>query len=127
MYRKSRGLSPWVVDHGRVTRPTVDRQWRGQEGIGVRQRSRWSRAFGHSGARELAGGVRKGRREHDGPVLGLTGARAATWWPGDGDDAAAEEKLDNDSAQASREGEKRSGRCDGKRWGWPPFIGVVRR
>jgi hypothetical protein len=32
MYRKSRGLGPWVVDHSRVERSTVDLWRRGQEG-----------------------------------------------------------------------------------------------
>jgi hypothetical protein len=31
----------------------------------------------------------------------------AVWWPGNGDEAAVEEKLGDGSAQASGEGEKR--------------------
>jgi hypothetical protein len=72
-------------------------------------------------------GVGKGRGEHGGPILGLTRARAAVWWPGNDDEVAEEEKLGGGSAQASREGGKRMERCDGKRQGWSPFIGAVRR
>jgi hypothetical protein len=36
--------------------------------------------------------------------LGLNGARAVVWWPGDGDEAAVEERLSDGSTQASREG-----------------------
>jgi hypothetical protein len=85
-----------------------------------------SRASSHSGAWELIDGVRNGRGEHGGPISGLIGAQAALLWPGDCDEATTEEMLNGDSAQASREGEKRRGRCGGKWWGWPPFIGAVR-
>jgi hypothetical protein len=49
MYRKSRGLGPWVVDHSRVARSTVDLWRRGQEGgvlglIGARA-TVWGRAM----------------------------------------------------------------------------------
>jgi hypothetical protein len=61
------------------------------------------------------------RRERGarGPISGLTCARAAVWWLGDGDEVVVEEKLSDSSAQALREGEKRRGR--------PPFIGAVKR
>jgi hypothetical protein len=56
-----------VVDHGWVTQSNVDQQRRGQEGAKA-----W----------ELTGWGVKWRVEHGGLVLGLTGARAAVWWPG---------------------------------------------
>jgi hypothetical protein len=49
------------------------------------------------------------------------------WWSVDSDEAVVEEKLGGGNAQALREGEKKRGRCGGKRWRWPPFIGEVRR
>jgi hypothetical protein len=42
--------------------------------------------------------------EHRGPISSLAGTRVAVWWPGDGDEAAVEEKLDSISAQALGEG-----------------------
>jgi hypothetical protein len=101
------------VDHSRVTRSTVDRWRRGQEGVGD------SRASSHSRAHELTGG------EHDGPVSGLTGAQEAVWWPSDGDEAAMEEKHGGGSAQASGEVEKRGGGRSENGWRPPPFIGAV--
>jgi hypothetical protein len=81
-----------VVDHGRVARSAVDRQRCGQEG---------------TGAREITGRGEKWRAKHGGPVSGLTEAWVAVWLPGNGDEAAVEEKLGDGSAQASGEGEKR--------------------
>jgi hypothetical protein len=51
------------------------------EGIGERQRAHRSMASGHSGARKLTGG---GTTERGELGSGLTGARAAARWPGDG-------------------------------------------
>jgi hypothetical protein len=64
------------------------------------------RTGGHRGT----GAHRRGekwRAEHGSPVSGLTEAWVAVWWPGNGDEAVAEEKLGDGSAQASGEGEKR--------------------
>jgi hypothetical protein len=46
------------------------------------------------------------------------------WRPGDGDEAAVEEKLNGSSDQARWEGKNRRGRCGEERRGSPPFIGV---
>jgi hypothetical protein len=59
MKRESRGLGPWVVDHGRVTRSTVHRRRCRQKG---------------DGAWELVGKGRRQRGEHGDPVVGLTGS-----------------------------------------------------
>jgi hypothetical protein len=109
LYRKSCGFGPRVVDHGLVAWSIMDRQRRGQEGTEAWWHACQSKASGHSRARELTGGVEKGRGEHRAPVSVLTGARAAVWWPGDGDEAVVEEKLDGDNAQALREGKRGGG------------------
>jgi hypothetical protein len=77
-----------------------------------------SRASGHSRARKLADGGREWRAEHGDTVASLTGAQAAVWQPGDGDEAVVEKNLSGGSAQASGEGVDavRTGR------GSPPFI-----
>jgi hypothetical protein len=61
--RKSRVLGPWVVDHGRVARSTMDWWWHGQEVTGARQCAHRCRASGHSMAQKLAGrgGARRSR------------------------------------------------------------------
>jgi hypothetical protein len=46
------------------------------------------------------------------------------WRPSDGDEAAAQEKLSDSSAQARREGKKRRGRCSEERRRSTPFIGA---
>jgi hypothetical protein len=125
--RKSCGLGPRVVDHGQVARSTVDWRRREQEGARVQWRAHWSRASGHSGARELAGGGIKWRAEHGGPISGLTKAQAALWWPGDSIEAAVERKLGTGSAQDLGEGEKRWDGCSENRQRRLPFIGVVRQ
>jgi hypothetical protein len=116
-----------VVDHGRVTRSTMDRRRRGQEGTRVQQHARQSRASGHSGARELTGEGGKWRVEHGGPILALTGARVAVWWPGDDNKAAAEKILGGGGAQYLGVGEKRGGGCGENRRRHLLFIGAVRR
>jgi hypothetical protein len=111
MYRKFCGLRPWVVDHGRVAQSTVDQWWHGQEG---------------ARARGLTGGGGKWRAKHGGHDLGLTGARVAVWWSGDGDEAAVEEKLNSGNAQALGERKRRGGWCGENRWRHLPFIGAER-
>jgi hypothetical protein len=54
------------------------------EGTKARQRAHRSMASGHSGAQKLAGGGTIERGEQGELGSGLTGARAATRWPGDG-------------------------------------------
>jgi hypothetical protein len=58
-------------------------------------------AMEHGGS-STGGGKERG--EHGDPISGRTGAWAAVWWPGDGDEAAVEEELSNGGAQAQREG-----------------------
>jgi hypothetical protein len=116
-----------VVDHGWVAQSTVDWRRHRQEGSRARWHAHRSRASGCSGARELTGGGGKWRAKHGLPVLGLTGAQWAVWWPVNGDEVVAEEKLGCGSTQASVEGEMRWGRCGEIQWRCLPFIGVVRQ
>jgi hypothetical protein len=60
-----------------------------------------ARPNGRSGARWLTGGGAMGRGVHGESTSGLTGARAAVWWPVDGGEETAEEALDAER----REGE----------------------
>jgi hypothetical protein len=54
------------------------------EGVRAWRRAHRSTASGRSGAPKLTGGGAKEREEHGELGSGLTGARAAAWWPGDG-------------------------------------------
>jgi hypothetical protein len=65
-----------VVDHGLVTRSTMDRRWRGQDGEGAWWCVCWSRASDHSREQKLTDGGGEWRMEHKDPIAGLTGARA---------------------------------------------------
>jgi hypothetical protein len=77
----------------------------------------------------MGGAPWPGHMVHRGPAAVQTGGCwgvSVVWWPGDGDEAAVEEKLDYGSAQALGEGEKRGCGCGENRCRHPPFILVVR-
>jgi hypothetical protein len=92
-------------------------------------------ASGRSGAPKLTGGGAKEREEHGELGSGLTGARAASWRPGDGDAEPEAAALGGSEARAWR-GWERCGEVRG--WcspfyrgrgstgeGWPGFnVGV---
>jgi hypothetical protein len=105
-----------------VHRGSVAAQTRGRQGVVVRSSEQGVRSL--QSIETHRRGWRRERGEHGDPVLGLIGARATVWWPGDGE-AVAAMKLNGDSAQARREGIKRSGKCDEKRSECLPLIGAV--
>jgi hypothetical protein len=75
-----------------------------------------------SGPRWLTGGGATESGVHGESILGLTGARAAVWRSGNGDEETVEEVLSAGGAWAWRE-EKESGeRCSEDRAGHHPFI-----
>jgi hypothetical protein len=82
----------------------MDQRWCGQGDTRVQQRAHRSSASGRYGAWKLTDGSRKERGENGDPISGLTIARAAVWWPGDGGEATTEEELDGGIAQSWREG-----------------------
>jgi hypothetical protein len=105
-------LGPWLMDQCRE-QSTVDLPpWPATELDGARPHGR-SRAWW------LTGGGATGRGVHEESILGLTGAQAAVWRPGDGGEDMVEEVLGAGGTWAWRE-EKESGeRCGGGRWGCP--------
>jgi hypothetical protein len=102
--RKSCGLGPRVVDHGRVARSIVEWRRCRQEGAGARWCTHWSRASNHSEAQKVTGRGREWRPDHRDHVAGLTRARVAVWQPGGGDEVVADKKLGDGSTQALGEG-----------------------
>jgi hypothetical protein len=89
------------------------------------QGRRWwligARPCGHSGAWALADGGAIKRGGHGDPGSGLTKARAAMKWPGNGGEENVEEALGAGSSWARRE-EKDSGERCGGGWRGSPFI-----
>jgi hypothetical protein len=76
----------------------------------------WTGGDVYRRAQVLTSGVEKGRGEHKDPVSGLTGARAAVWWPSDNGRGTRQRRA---SLEGGSEG------CGEDRWGWLPFIGAV--
>jgi hypothetical protein len=66
------------------------------EGARTWQCAHWSMASGRSGAPKLTSGGAKEREEHGDLGLGLTGARAAVWRPGDAAARRDHGKLDGE-------------------------------
>jgi hypothetical protein len=73
------------------------------------RRACWSRASGHYGARELAGGGGKERGEHMGPFAGLTGARVVVLRSGNGDEVVVGVLKLGGRGKGGGEGAVRSG------------------
>jgi hypothetical protein len=83
------------------------------EGAGARWRVHQSTASGHFGALKLTGG---GAIERGELGLGLTGARAAAWRPGDAAARKSHGKLGGEGFRCGRGEERGSVRC-GVLWG----------
>jgi hypothetical protein len=81
----------------------------------------WTMAGSH--VPPWTGGGMAGRRkvEHGDLIAGLTGARSAMWWLGDGVEMAAELKLNGGGARALGEGGNERGRC-GESWQGRPLL-----
>jgi hypothetical protein len=91
------------------------------EGAGARRGAHRSTASGRSGAPKLAGGGTKEREEHGELGLGLTGARAVAWRPGDSGAEPEVAALSGSEARAWREAKRGWERC-GEVRGWcSPF------
>jgi hypothetical protein len=97
------------------------------KGTRVRWRAHQSMAFDHSGARKLASGGTTERGENGELGSGLTGARAAARWPGDGGKwwwwlVLGEVGVADSGASKGGRGE-----CGDGRGAPRPFIGARRR